>query len=560
MAGATPPAIAMGARHVLILLSPTRLSAAPMLRGVVGAPAHTDLDANEWSGAWDAGLRPLDDRLREAMSRAGVAPGAGATLLHLGPDAAAEAGVYPTAPGAALRAAALTSAESDEAGRERVSCAVALRRETGGGAARTHVLVATDSADKADIAAGWLVRAGLRVCRVAPLEASLIGAALRAAEAPGRTGAHATLYVGDDGAALVGCEGGCVRFVRRVGFSTETLAEALTRPIRARGSDEARPLLGLAEARALIARVGVPERETVVDEAKGLSGADLLPVLQPALQRCAIETKQSIRFGLSEAAKGAVTLHLRGPGAAIRRLAPVLAEQAQAALGDDAPAPASPTAGMQELLDALPAGVNLLGPGASARARLGVARRALRVGAAAALLAACADAGVSLIGLRATRAELAAIEASSGGGAAAAEWDRVGSVERGVREAERDIAEAHEWVSSFPAWLAEVSRRTPDAIRVTCLTGRYESGKGVAEIEGLATTPPAHAAGAGGPLKQYIDALGACPLVGAVQLAAAQRVDADGVDAQRFTLRVTLRPAPPAFVRGASPREHGGSE
>lgn len=550
----------MGARHVLILLSPTRITAAPLLRGTVGAPAHADLDPNEWQGAWEAGLRPLDERLRDLLARVGSPPGASATLLHLGPDAAAEASVYPTPPGAALRAAALTSADSDEAGARRVTCAVALRRETGGATARTHVLVATDSAEKADIAAGWLTRAGLLVSRIAPMEAPLIAAALRAADEPGRTGSHATLYVGDDGAALVGCEGGSVRFVRRVGFSTETLAEALTRPIRARGSEEARAIIGHAEARAMLGRVGVPDRETPVDEARGLTGADLLPALQPALQRCAIETKQSIRFGLSEAAKGAVTLHLRGPGAAIPRLGGVLADQVQAALGEEEAPPASPTAGMQDLVDALPAGVNLLGPGASARARLGVARRAVRVGAAAALLVACADAGVSLFGLRAARAELAAFEASSGGGAAAAESDRLGSLERGVRETERDIAEAHEWVSSFPAWLAEVARRTPEAIRVTSLSARYETGKGVADIEGLATTPPAHGAGAGGPLKQYIDELSACPLVSGVQLAAAQRVDTDGVDAQRFTLRVSLRPAPPAFVRGASPGEHGGRE
>lgn len=544
----------MRSTRLTIVLAPTRLTVEVASRSGAPAVAHADLSPDAWQATWDEGLRALDEPLAKALRTLGVQPGARAVVLHDGPDAQVEAQAFPTAPASALRAAALAGHESQGDATERLHSIALLAQAPKGAPPLTHVLVASDDPSRADAMRDWLARAGVTLVRAAPLEAAMLAAAVRAA--PPHTGprAGATIYVGEHASALAGFEAGSLRFVRRVSFSTEQLAEALQRPLDARLERQGRgpddPTATRDAARALLARAGAPSRDAIVDAELNLTGADILPALQPALQRCAIETKQSVRFGLTDGPKGDVELTLLGPGAALPGLARALADLTQLPLAPPPPGAALPPLTASQLAAALPPELSTIGPRTEQDGRLRVARRALHLGAAAACLIITGDAGASWLRLRETRAALAVFEASGSAVADEASLAKSDALQRDLAIAEAEIASAHAWTTNVPAWLAEVSRRTPAAVRITTLATRYEAGRAIAEVEGVATEAPGAPANSG-PLKSYLDSLAACPLVEGVHLAAAQRAESEGVNAQRFALRVSLRAAPPPFVRGA---------
>ncbi len=97
---------------------------------------------------------------------------------------------------------------------------------------------------------------------------------------------------------------GRLAFVRSIGVGTESFADALVRPLRARAAETAPVSLDRESVRSVLRQVGIPSPDALIPGHPELTGASLLPVLHPVIQRLALEIKQSVRFGVEDADTG----------------------------------------------------------------------------------------------------------------------------------------------------------------------------------------------------------------------------------------------------------------
>src|SRR5262249_38213525 len=155
--------------------------------------------------------------------------------------------------------------------------------------------------------------------RAVPADAAAtIGAVASVRDKPASDTVCAGFYFGEHSSVLAAMMNGRLCFVRTLGLGVDALVDALTRPIRVRqGPEGFRPRVTLERgaARDLLLAMGVPGPDVVVDPQRGIDGSAVLPLLQPVVQRICIEVKQSLRFGMEEAAgKAPVRLTIVGPG------------------------------------------------------------------------------------------------------------------------------------------------------------------------------------------------------------------------------------------------------
>lgn len=324
----------MAKAQLVIELSPTRLEVAVIRRGRVAEARALRHHTPQWAEQWPAVLSSLDAPLRELVQALGVS-GASAVILCSTPTAASNFHACPATIGRAqaldaarLSLTAVASYSIDDNPASVLACAAPGSRVDH---AQHQTFAASESDDTAQALFGWARRAGLKPRSLVPIEGVSLHAAVRAACEPSASPAacRAVLWLGEHSSALaVGGPDG-LSFARSLSLGIDALAAAMTRPIqRKSGATDDLITLTIDDARAILQTHGIPKPTDLIDPARALDGAAILPMLQPVIQRLSIEIKQSIRYGLTDDQRGSLEFRLVGPGSTIRCAAEIFERHA----------------------------------------------------------------------------------------------------------------------------------------------------------------------------------------------------------------------------------------
>lgn len=287
--------------------------------------ATAPITLNQEPGQWVKDLSRQSAVLRELAEKLDVA-GASASVFYISPMSAMDVESLPVRSAAqAAEAARLSCLETVSYPGTSAACQTLLiGRDGAGEERRTHVAVAVERNDALSAIAQFVEDAGLvfnsAVPIDAPIMAQLAASGLREDEPVAR------LYIGEHSSMFFISGRRSLHFSRRLGLGIESLINVLTRPIRVR-SDEEPVTLSEEQVRDILQTHGIPDRDTIIHDDPELRGMQIIPVLQPVLQRIVVELRQSLRFSLPEDMAETVPIHCLGPGSHVPGLATVIAEE-----------------------------------------------------------------------------------------------------------------------------------------------------------------------------------------------------------------------------------------
>lgn len=537
---------------VVIHLSPTWLEVAVCSGRKCVRVERTDLEPSDWPDLWQRKLHTLDTALAQLLQRAGVRSGARADVVYQSPDTDVELHTVQARGADALAAARLSIAQGAGDSRDRASLVRVLAAETAGGVARTHVLCASDSEHALGALARWLTNAGLVPARFVACEAIEVSELTERFRAGIGAGAQpaSIMFVGEHRTVIASGEPGSLRCVRTLDFGYTVMVDAMARAGRAAELHSLSPGALRRWAADALFHAGIPKRGQTIDEKAQVRAEHALPLLQPVLQRYAVEIKQTLRFVMGDAGLVRSSLILTGPGAAIPGLAPVLTGQIEIPVTADSGAPRS----MQDTAAAVDLAPFSLVPRAEAQRRHGVAfKRAMLTGAGVAALLIAADAAQTF--REQYRVHLASEDL----------MHRLIDVRRDIemrrqaadlaRRVEAQEQTALESVGDRPDWSAfldELGALTTGKVRLTDLQANVVTNGYTASIHGVADIVDAadRAAGTPDPLAGYIERLQRSPMIEGVDLGSTRLGEYEGAAVKHFTITARLV-AMPARLAGA---------
>lgn len=550
----------MAKTHLIIELSPISMVIALLRGNAVIDYRVREHGAHEWSAAWP-GCLGTTEKEAAAMVRELGAVGSTATVIYAATTAVASVFSCPASAGEDAAARAATLALCEQVSGAQSACPrdaeviASDRVPPPGKPAQAHTLAVIDHEPSAQAVAAWARQIGVEPVCMLPAEAPTLLAVTRHLARSHEDAPKAVFWFGESASVLAASAGGSLRFARVLRLGTETLVDVLCRPIRKPGSNDT-ITLGRAEARSLLATVGVPTADQHLAVNAELRGASILPLIQPVLQRIGIEIKQSLRFSFSEAERAEALLELAGPGALIPRMGEVLAGQSGIS-PLTSPPEAPPSIGM--VIGAGPDAravawntladthLNLLPSELETVRWISRVRRVARVGAALAL---------ALIALHGMMARMAIAEAHDEVAKAQIEADEAARKtaqqtlainlhhSRAVlkHQIEQELGPRPDWAGT----LALLSKATPANIRIATLEMALRDAGPEAMLVGYVnSSDPAECAST---LRSYSEQLSGIPLVRSVRLGATQRTPHNGVDAQRFELSIGLVALPPSLA------------
>lgn len=538
----------MSGKHVCIEISPSRLEVSVITGGVVTRSAAAAPDREDWTNEWPAGLDSISARLKKLIAEAG-AKGLPARIFYTAPGAGCSVTSCPVGLSAeSAGAAALLSlaAQCTFAIESSPSSTFSIGSDRSKTNPQRHTLAIADS-DETVTALWTLAReVGVKPIGVVPAEAiELISAARLALE---RGAGGAVLWVGDHSSVLAAGSAGRLVFVRALAVGLDSLRAALLRPLRVRRDSIDAVTLTPDEARLALAKTGIPTAIDIIDVDRGITGAAVLPALQPVLQRMCVEIKQSLRFGLSDEERSAMSIVLAGPGSAVNRLAEVLDGQSgtKVVKAEGAGAKAGAHVNWPDRLSLRPlaqqhvqrinrvrvavvAGVALAGglmafQWQSAQDRLGPAE-------------------ARLTQLTQTAEQIGRFSAEQA--RAAESRVRLAQAEARIRSGLGDTAD-------WSGVLRVLGETTSDKVRLTSVEMRIERGDPQCSVRGVMQAGKKNDPAA--VITKYIDDLSALPIVRNVRLGATQRTASGSSQTQKFELGIRLLGLP---VSGLTEHQSG---
>lgn len=542
--------------RIVIELSPSRLEVA-IQSGRAAVAVHRErLCLPKYGERWEQTLASLQQALTNAIEKHHL-QGAEATLLYISPTAATN--VFSCA-------ARIGRAKALSAGRLALAEAVDFpltenphdvrqlakdkpSHQDDDRPSQIHTLGIADRQTTVSAAADWIRSAGLTLASLVPMEAPTLAAAVQCAVEHRNEGATVALYIGEHVSAMAATSGGRLRFVRRMGIGLEAFVDALLREV-ATAPDAPPVRLSSTQAQQILLAFGIPVRGQVVEPTIGLQSDVVLPLLQPLVQRCVLEIRQSLRFGLSEQERAGARLLLCGPGASLPRFAEVLADQCQLqGPGSGEPAPIEPGfASSERGIIAAWHGVQslrigLLPDDLSRDRMMKRVRRGMAAGAAAAGVVIAADGIVTRYDLSQERQNLHSLETRIASARGARDMNaQFLKVRSGVTSAQN---RANQRVTSDPPWdavLIMLAQMTPEDIRLTEIHLTTERSGPTCRIQGHAPLGLGNTATA---LQRYMDTLAELPIVRHSSLGATNRIQLARGTVQQFEITLLLVDLPP---------------
>jgi Tfp pilus assembly protein PilN len=522
--------------RVVIEVSATRLEVTALSPRGPHQSKSRRLDLPSGPDAWSEAIASTSVHLKEMLGTLG-ASGARGTIVYHAPSTAVGVFSCPTSAGVAgaRQAALLSLAEAANFALDanpvdaRTLCQDPPD-EKEASAPQTHTLVAGDTEETLAQLAAWAGAAGIVVDRIIPVDGALMEHAVAAAvELAGDSGTSLVLHVGEQTSILASCDRRRLRFVRQIGMGTESLVRALTQGVRPESASAQGISLDPAQAQELLFTIGIPRREQVVSGPKGdIRGDQMLPLLQPCLQRAVLEIRQSLRFGLSEQGRKDLSLVVRGAGARVPRLGDVIAEQVGLAVAPAPEKPAesqcSPFSCAEGVTRAGWRGAELQPRAVRARAFTDRAKRGVLIGAAAALVLIVGQTAMLRLQLSNARRTLALEQASAQTiRPLVAAQRQVRSTNIALTAARARLRDRFAVWPRFDAVLAFLAQQTPEGVRLSEVAMALDStGKPIARFQGR-TVNPAKFDG-NDSIKRFLDALSAAPMFKAARLGSTQRM------------------------------------
>ncbi|MDX2147126.1 MAG: hypothetical protein SFZ23_06345 [Planctomycetota bacterium] len=316
----------MRTRYILEV-SASRVALSEVRRGRVAQTAEVRLDRSAWPTDALAALASLQRPLEEVVDRLGVR-GQRVSVVYELPGAGVAASSYasnvPVEQAKASACLTLASVGAEEAGL--ASDASVMARSSGSG--RYHVLAIVDRRDRLEALATLISSVGLRARGFIPFEALRLFQAVQQSTGSDaaregetlQTPPGLVLSIGENASSLAVAPGGELLLARDVPLGFESFVDAIERTIRGRDMGE-RTGDRVAEREAmreLLVRVGIPDPRQPIPGFEGLTGAAILPAIQPLLQRLSVEIKQSLRY----ASGSALSAGQGGAGAGANQLPP----------------------------------------------------------------------------------------------------------------------------------------------------------------------------------------------------------------------------------------------
>lgn len=562
----------MSRPRVIIEISPSRVEIALLKGTLADRSALVRFDRADWPGG-AAQAQALDDALAHLVKLTSElgAVGAQATVLYTLPGSVASltscAASVSTASAEQAARLALTSVADfplDDAPID--TCPLLTDKADPKDKSATpqrHTLVIADAEHRVAGLVGLIEGAGVEVVGLLPADSVAMAKAVREATTGEEGGVTAVLFVGEHSSMLGVGTPGRLLFVRPVAGGTEALADALTRPLRPREPDAPPVTLKHPEARTLALAAGVPAPDAAIPGHPTLAGSSLLPHVQPLLQRLSIEIKQSVRFGVPEADRGRVTVRVVGPGAAVPGLEAAIARLSgfARATPHGGPEPDALESSAGGLIAAFTGSPELTAALMSESVRLTARHRTLRKALAGGVLVAAGFVALQFADARSSLGQAKAIltqmrQVGQAGEGPAAVRAMTFEARQALTGAESRLTTLLGSVPSVSATLAELSDRTPEAVRITGIDFVREGSQSRMALRAYIRVEPG-----GDPsqsIRSFVDSLSKSPAIESVRLGGTQRTSIHGREAQSFELTLGLVNLPPlALLPEGSPQPGG---
>jgi Tfp pilus assembly PilM family ATPase/Tfp pilus assembly protein PilN len=547
--------------RVIIELSPSRIEVATLRGTTIGDWRCERVNRADWPSPYTTALPDVAGSLTKLLAELGVAD-AVATVIYSAPGSVA---------GLTSCATSINSAGAEQAAMLSLAnladfpiedspsdtCTLYVDKPCKPTAdapalpAQRHIIACADAEERAAALCAAMAGCGLSVGRLIPADTVAAADAIRLATTHGSPEEIAAIvWVGEHSTSLAVGSPGRLYFVRTIAAGTEALAEVLCRPLRPRDPEAAPVVLAHDAARTMLLSSGVPAPDAAIPGHPTLAGSALLPHLQPILQRLAIEIKQSLRFGVQEADRVRVRLHLAGPGAAVPGLGEAFARVsgfpfASEVAGKDGPdALDSSTGGLISALVHCPnLGIGVLPTEARQLAKLRKGRKALLIGAALALAYIGYETFDAYSTLRSERATLNTLTSAllSTQGPLMVRQSTM-AARAALADAEQRLRTSMDQSPDWSALMEVIAQSTPPEVRITSLDMNHDANRCAVDLRAYIRfdeTPDPAAM-----IRSYVDALDSVPLIDSVRFGSTQRTQQAGHDSQTFNLTITVVPLP----------------
>ncbi len=412
-------------------------------------------------------------------------------------------------------------------------CIQTWSKDRTGSPRRKHLLIASDSARTIEKIRS--IAPESRQIALIPLEATLTTSAVDCAlkhSASDRP--MVVVHIGQSRSVIAAAHQHQLLLVRPVDVGTDRLIEALATTLGLPGQES----IGVAEQ--VLFGSGLPaEGQTITIADRQFTAADILPAIQPVLQRLLVEIRQSIRFGLSglDAEPGIL---IQGSGASINRLAAAFQRELEVPCVADTSRALHESTDIAFAIEAVNSGLRLTlrAQESSSRASIRTSQIALYAGAAAAI---AIGAGYGLWTMDQIRSieprlsELASV---------------YGSEEKNPSKdarSEASIAGVHRVIESIDTFVGrqtdvasairEICLLTADDIALTVLDVSGGQERSVCQLRGYLRDPGPDAAAQ---IRTLIDRLRESPLVESVRLEGTEIATLDETQTVYFSASIIL--------------------
>jgi Tfp pilus assembly protein PilN len=323
----------------ILTISPSRVELATATSVRAGQVEAMALEPAMWQDAQGSAYRTLDSWLQRSADALGLRPGTPVRIAVTGTSLRGEIIQHPAGRRAATGLAYASMADQFDAsgGLHHVATRpLPGRAEEGSKSVRSFVSAETDAT--LDALASLVERGGFRCSGVTSLASAHAAVVCREVASSGRT--RIVCDVGKHESVIAVGGRGVVPLLRPFNIGVAALIDAYRRCVGDKGDD---PNATMDRARELCYRHGVPGRGDVIDEALGLTGRDALPLLQPVIQRLAVEVKNTLRFGLRSTLTDSTRIEFTGQAPSVPGLIAAIAAHLEAdsvQLAEASPSPA----------------------------------------------------------------------------------------------------------------------------------------------------------------------------------------------------------------------------
>ncbi len=535
-------------RQVIVEISSTRHEITVFKKGVLLGRRSSRPNARDADPDWAAGLLAFEAELSLWVTELDI-EGCQTTVLYTGPDTIASVYDCPAAGGeqrakhAAKVAMARTTLFPIE---QNAHAEISLYKDTTapeGDHTQVHTLALADTEGTIMALTKTLERAGLRPTFFVPAPGASLAAAIEQLdEITVDTTPRVVLWIGEHSSVITAGESGRVALARLVPVGTETLVEALARPVVS--DQRAEPLMDRSTAYDLLFTSGIPVSDGWHHDSPSLDAQEVLPLVQPPVQRLVVELKQSIRFGLRRDVRQLVKLLVSGPGSQIPGLQETIAKEVSLEVVEQISARSATVQSVQgDTSAALALGSRM--PAIMSRTRtservVSNTRRAIWAGAVMALAAIGTDVIASRSRIVAAQETMQQADAETTylNSDISQTMQTALAARQGLRHAQVRERTLISGSPQYAAVLRALSAMTPETVSLTEVVFTEEGERATGTIRGWAVADDEVSETVR--FREFVSAIRACPLVAETTLGETLRTREEGRQALSFIITLEL--------------------